>query len=82
MRSHVLFRNTLFSTIISNSPSAIGYLSKVLIDRQKSMAKLESDHDLGRSALLKSNDPYGFRLRTDETHAASGHQLRFILHQI
>ena len=58
--------NTLFSTIISNSPSAIGYLSKVLIDRQKSMAKLESDHDLGRSALLKSNDPYGFRLRTDE----------------
>lgn len=62
----LLIPQGLFSTILISHPPAIKHLSKTISERLKQHASDESGRDLAASALRKSDDPYGFKLRSDE----------------
>jgi len=55
----------LFSTILVSHPPAVRHLAKTLSDRLKRSVEAERQ-SLAASALRRSDDPYGFKLRTDE----------------
>ncbi|MGA1868002.1 MAG: acetate/propionate family kinase [bacterium] len=55
----------LFSRLLITYPPAVMYLSRLLSERSKIWTKDESGRDLIAAALKKSDDPYGFKLKTD-----------------
>ena len=55
---------TLFGIILTN-PGALRLLSKTISERSKMLAVNSSMSELAASALRKSDDPYGFRLKSD-----------------
>jgi acetate kinase len=61
----LLIPQSLFSSILISHRPAIQHLSKTIADRLKHRAD-QPGQDLAASALRRSDDPYGFRLQTDE----------------
>lgn len=55
----------LFYTHIATNLPSIGCLSRIIMERLQKTAAAGLPAELSRAALSKSNDPYGFRLRTD-----------------
>ncbi len=55
-----------FARLIAVSPSAIQYLSRLIIDRTRASAYEEQKSQLNAAALRRSEDPYGLRLATDK----------------
>lgn len=62
----LLIPQSLFSATLINHPPAIKYLSKMISDRLRKSADDENQRDLALSAFRKSDDPYGFKLKSDE----------------
>jgi acetate kinase len=62
----LLVPQQLFSTLLVTQPQAVAYLSKRIVERLKMFAYDESGRELAASAFRRSEDPYGFRLETDE----------------
>ncbi|MBD3321915.1 MAG: acetate/propionate family kinase [Chitinivibrionales bacterium] len=58
----ILIPQSLFSSLIITHPPAIKYLSRLITERSK---KYSFGRDAANEALRKSDDPYGFKLRTD-----------------
>ncbi|MBD3346817.1 MAG: acetate/propionate family kinase [Chitinivibrionales bacterium] len=58
----LLIPQTLFSSMVITHPPAIRYLSKLIARRSKGYAP---GMEVTSEALHKSDDPYGFRLRTE-----------------
>jgi len=56
----------LFSTILITHPPAIAQLSRVIVERLKTVDKSETGEDLAVAALRRSDDPYGFKLKTED----------------
>ncbi|MBF0528555.1 MAG: acetate/propionate family kinase [Deltaproteobacteria bacterium] len=56
----------LFASQVATHLPAITYLSKLLIERMKAHRSADKDQDLAIAALKRSDDPYGFKLRTDD----------------
>jgi acetate kinase len=56
----LLIPHELFSTILITNPAAVKHLSKTISERLKRSAERHE----AESALRRSDDPYGFRLRT------------------
>jgi acetate kinase len=56
----------LFSTILVTHPPAVAQLSRSIVDRLKTVAYDEKGHELAAAAFQKSDDPYGFKLKTDD----------------
>jgi acetate kinase len=59
----LLIPQSLFSTILATHPPAIRHVSKLIAERLKAAAE-EKGRDLAASALRRSDDPYGFSLKT------------------
>jgi acetate kinase len=53
----------LFSTILITHPPAIRYLSRIITERTTQWA---TTHSLAAEALMKSDDPYGLKLKTEQ----------------
>ncbi|MBF0117414.1 MAG: acetate/propionate family kinase [Desulfobacterales bacterium] len=64
--SILLMPQTLFSSIIMTFPPAIRLLSKTITDRMKKNTIDEEDRKNVESAWKKSNDPYGFKLKSEQ----------------
>ena len=62
----LLIPQNLFSTILVTHPPAVAYLSKRIVERLRVFAYDESGRELAASAFRRSEDPYGFKLKTDE----------------
>ena len=62
----LLIPRSLFSTLITTHPAAIAYLSRALVERLKKTRYEETGGELARSAFKRSEDPYGFALKTDK----------------
>lgn len=57
----------LFSTVLVTNPSAVKLLSKSLSKRVKNWAyDEESGRNLAAAAMQRSDDPYGFKLKTEK----------------
>ena len=59
----LLIPQQLFSRVLITHPPAIHYLSRTIAQRTTEWAMM---HNLGAEALMKSDDPYGLRLRTEQ----------------
>lgn len=57
--------DVVMNVLVTHSP-ALKKLSRTISDRLRRSARSEADRDLTASAFKKSEDPYGFRLETDE----------------
>ncbi len=64
--SALLVPQEAFARLIAVSPSAIQYLSRLIIDRTRATAFEEQKDQLSAAALRRSEDPYGLRLATDK----------------
>ncbi len=62
----LLIPSSLFSTILITHPPAVKYLSKTISERIKQSARENIGQDLAASAFRASDDPYGFKLKSDE----------------
>ena len=62
----LLVPQRLFSTILITSPPAMKFLSRILAERLKKFAYDDKGRELVSSAFRRSEDPYGFKLRSDE----------------
>jgi acetate kinase len=62
----LLIPEGLFSTVLITYPPAIKSLSKMITDRLKSPAYEETQEELSAAAFRRSEDPYGFKLKTEE----------------
>ncbi len=62
----LLWLQSFISTILTTYPPAVTYLSKTIVNRLKSSTYAGKDHEIALSALKRSDDPYGFKLKTDE----------------
>jgi acetate kinase len=62
----LLIPSSLFSTILITHPPAVKYLSKTISERIKQFALENTGQDLAASAFRASEDPYGFKLKSDE----------------
>ncbi len=62
----LLIPSSLFSTILITHPPAVKYLSKTISERIKQSARENLGQDLAASAFRASDDPYGFKLKSDE----------------
>ncbi|MEW6364290.1 MAG: acetate/propionate family kinase [Acidobacteriota bacterium] len=62
----LLVPQRLFSTLIASHPPSVVQLSRTIVERLRSMAYEEKGSELAASALRRSEDPYGFLLRTEE----------------
>jgi len=60
----LLIPQNAFSTMLAANPSAIMSLSKLISDRSRKIGA--GENDLSSAAFRKSEDPYGFMLKTDE----------------
>ncbi|MBI4025810.1 MAG: acetate/propionate family kinase [Verrucomicrobia bacterium] len=61
----LLIPQDLFSTILVSHPPAIKFLSRIISERSKKMAAVEN-RQTAASAFQKSEDPFGFDLKSDE----------------
>jgi acetate kinase len=59
----LLIPQQLFSTVLITYPPAIRFLSRAMAQRTTQWATM---HTLAAEALQKSNDPYGFQLKTEQ----------------
>lgn len=64
--SALLIPQEAFARLIAVSPSAIQYLSRLIIDRTRATAFEEQKDQISAAALRRSEDPYGLRLATDK----------------
>ena len=62
----LLIPQNLFSTVLITHPPAIAHLSRTIAERLKMYAYDERGQELAASAFRRSDDPYSFRLKTDE----------------
>ena len=62
----LLWLQSFISTILTAYPPAVTYLSKTIVNRLKSSTYAGKDHEIALSALKRSDDPYGFKLKTDQ----------------
>jgi acetate kinase len=62
----LLIPQSLFSTVLITHPPAIVHLSRTIAERLKMFAYDERGQELAASAFRRSDDPYSFRLKTDE----------------
>lgn len=62
----LLWPQSLFSTILTTHPPAIAYLSKTIVKRLKTSAYAGKNQELATSAVKRSEDPYGFNLKTEQ----------------
>ncbi len=56
----------LFATMIATNLPAISCLSKTIVERLQKTASAGTMPDVAASAIKRSDDPYGFKLRTDK----------------
>lgn len=61
----LLIPQHIFSTILITHPPAIKQLSRTISERLKSSAERRDEKSLESSAFRRSDDPYGFKLKTD-----------------
>ena len=57
---------SLFATTIAANMQAVTCLSRIIVERLQHTPKADSLSDLTNNAVKHSNDPYGFKLRTDK----------------
>ena len=63
----LLIPQGLFSAMLAAHPPAIQFLSRLISSRAKKMGAHETDRKLAAAAAFrKSDDPYGFGLKTDQ----------------
>lgn len=62
----LLWLQSFISSILTTYPPAVTYLSKTIVNRLKSSTYSGKDQEIAISALKRSDDPYGFKLKTDE----------------
>ena len=62
----LLIPQGLFSETIITKPRALTHLSRMLVRHLKALDPVNGNEPLNTTALLQSNDPYGFDLRTEE----------------
>lgn len=62
----LLIPQGLFSSLLITHPPAIKQLSRIISSRLKMLAYDETGQDLAVAAFRKSDDPYGFSLKSDE----------------
>jgi acetate kinase len=62
----LLIPESLFSTIIITYPPALKHLSRTLSERLRKFVYEERGQELAASAFRRSDDPYGFKLKSDE----------------
>ncbi len=61
----ILIPSGLFSTLLITHAPAITSLAKTITERLKRRAQAEEERKIAASAFKHSDDPYGFKLRTD-----------------
>jgi acetate kinase len=62
----MLIPQSLFSTILITHMPALKHLSKTISERLKRYAYDKESQELAASAFRRSDDPYGFQLKSDE----------------
>lgn len=62
----MLIPQSLFSTILITHMPALKHLSKTISERLKRYAYDKESQELAASAFRRSDDPYGFKLQSDE----------------
>ncbi|MFC2146180.1 acetate/propionate family kinase [Acidobacteriota bacterium] len=62
----LLWLHSFISSILTTHPASVTYLSKTIVNRLKSSTYSGKDQEIAISALNRSDDPYGFKLKTDE----------------
>ncbi|MGD2085374.1 MAG: acetate/propionate family kinase [Candidatus Aminicenantes bacterium] len=62
----LLWLQRFISSILTTYPPAVAYLSKTIVNRLKSSTYSGKDQEIAISALKRSDDPYGFKLKTDK----------------
>jgi acetate kinase len=62
----LLIPQDLFSRILITHPPAIKHLSKMISERSTMLARERTMVDLAASAFRRSDDPYGFNLKTEK----------------
>jgi len=62
----LLIPQRLFSSVLITHGPAVADLSKTIVGRLRAFAYDESGQELAASAFKRSDDPYGFALKTDE----------------
>jgi len=62
----LLWPQNSISSILTTYPPAVTYLSKAIVKRLKSSTYSGKDQEIALSALKRSDDPYGFKLKTDK----------------
>lgn len=63
--SALLIPQPVFATIIATQLSAVTCLSKTIMDRLTKSGGMEKRQQLAQAALKRSDDPYGFQLKTE-----------------
>jgi len=56
----------LFSTVLITHPPAVAHLSRLIVNRLKVFSYDEKGRELAATAFRRSDDPYGFKLKTDD----------------
>lgn len=56
----------LFSTVLVTHPPAIRFLSRIISERSRQLGTMDIRKDMESSAIRKSDDPYGLKLRGDK----------------
>jgi len=62
----LLIPESLFSTIIITHPPALKHLSRTISERLRRLVYDKGGQELAASAFRRSDDPYGFKLKSDE----------------
>jgi len=62
----LLIPQSYFSTMLTTHPSTVAFLSQTIIQRVQSATQAVKDQELTSSAIKRSQDPYGFTLKTEK----------------
>ncbi|NIS79352.1 MAG: cyclic nucleotide-binding domain-containing protein, partial [Anaerolineales bacterium] len=62
----LLIPESLFSTVLITHPPALKHLSRTISERLRRLIYDDTGKELAASAFRRSDDPYGFKLRSDE----------------
>ena len=62
----LLWPHHFISTVLTSHGPSINYLSRTIVSRLKSSVYSGKDKEFAVLALKRSDDPYGFKLKTDE----------------
>ncbi len=63
--SALIIPQPVFATLIATQLTAVTSLSKTIMDRLTKSGGMEKRQQLAQAALRRSEDPYGFQLKTD-----------------